>query len=158
VKRNHIQVIAILTIMIIMGYVFRWQAAAAYWHLMHGSKLSVGNYILLIPREWYEMVDGILISSGTKDTIVFSPIARSSDLQGWAEIIKSNRQKGGLSVAMRQFSVGGERVLCVESTSSVDCRFERNLLLTYSGSSQRFNEFYGFVSRIENVTRREDRP
>jgi hypothetical protein len=142
---------------------------AYYWHLRHGTTVTVGNYQFPVPKQWYVYYisanNVLLVDLDTGDGIMVltSSVPRFT-LEDW-EVLKGRPAPDGNPKVLgrKEFQVGGETIACIEKNLDVkamrlypiECRSEGALEVSfqpYLFSAKDHDEmFYSLLLQIRKL-------
>jgi len=132
-------VLLLILVIVVMAawpaYRYRAYIAAWWWHLRHGEVVTVADYLVPAPKNWYVMdvgeEDQLMIRLDTDDRgqgpardrrprfpaeislMVFPTAFTAERLDLWTSFEASRLKKGGVEPVFRKLSFDNEAVTCV---------------------------------------------
>jgi hypothetical protein len=152
-RRIVYRVIALIVVAISV-YSTRLQIQTFVWHREHGDKIEVGKYQIPVPKAWLGTDSMELLNIKSKAVIqMYIPLNKVSSLHGWANAVQdSNLKRGTQGSAIKEVrSDSGESFICIETTSSVECRAAGQLHVLFLGSRNDMGEFYSILRGIRPI-------
>ena len=150
-------------------YIPELRIEAYYWHLRHGTSLTIDGYRVPVPKHWYVHYvlpnDVMLIdlNSGDSITVRTSSQPKGLTLATWEALISRPLLGGAMKVLGRkQLQAGGETIVCIERNIEteavhlypIECRSESALEVTfrpYVSSKKSTDMFYSLLQQLQKL-------
>ena len=120
-KISAVLIVIAVTSLVVLHYIPLRRIEAYYWHLRHGSSVTIGRYQFPVPKQWYvdyvSASDVMLVNLNTGDGIMVNTGAgpHRFTLAAWEALISRPMADGSTKIVGRkELQVGGETMVCIE--------------------------------------------
>lgn len=110
-----------VTCLLVLQYIPVHRIETYYWHLRHGTSVTIGSYQFPVPKQWYvnyiSASDVMLVNLNTGDGIMVSTSSAPHrfTLAAWEALISGPMPDGSNKVLGRkELQVSGETMVCIE--------------------------------------------
>jgi hypothetical protein len=166
--------VVLIVIAVISSFVLQFipvrRIEAYYWHLRHGTSMTIGGYRFPVPKHWYvdsiSASDVLLVNLNTGDSIMVltSSGPHRIALAAWEALTSRPIANASTSVLGRkEFQVSGETIVCIEKNLDskavrlypIECRLESALEVTFQpylfSTKDHDQMFYSMLQQVRRL-------
>jgi hypothetical protein len=159
------------------GFRHRTYLKAWYWHIKHGTTVTVGAYVIPVPKDWYveDQPNGVLlVRLDTDDNSPVRRIKSHAGIMAWSQgpvddaalkrlmsITEEGLRKQGAAVIVRKsIEITGGTLSCVgggttESMGSFDsdpttwdCRGNKGIVMVVSSTAPDMKDIWDIITHV----------